>query len=411
MANEVLTHEKVAKEAAAMLIEESMFVKAINRGREKEFNKDIDGYKVGESVRIKVPPLPVVTDGKVYSENDADLNAREKSVLLRVDTEKHVGLTFGAAERALDISDFKERFLRPAINTLAATIDADLLRRAIATVNNMTLIGGSEVSPLAPFGRARSAMNKAMAPNGDRFAMLSSELTNSIVDNSGTLFNPTAEIAKQYKEGYIGRARGFEFMECEHIAMHVNGSKVASVTVSGAGQTGGNLVIGGLTSGDTFKAGSVFTLPNVFQLHPLTRQPYGSLMQFVILEDVTAAGATATLKIFPEITPAVISAAKQANATVSASPANSAVLAFVGGADALIEQALCFDKNAFAAAFVPKATLAGTEGYTFNAETMALRVMTGGDWVNDKEGTRIDVLYGFATIRNNHGARVGRVIA
>ena len=39
--NKILTHEMVAKEAAAMLVEESQFIKAINRSREKEFNKDM----------------------------------------------------------------------------------------------------------------------------------------------------------------------------------------------------------------------------------------------------------------------------------------------------------------------------------------------------------------------------------
>ena len=32
--NKILTHEMVAKEAAAMLVEESQFIKAINRNRD-----------------------------------------------------------------------------------------------------------------------------------------------------------------------------------------------------------------------------------------------------------------------------------------------------------------------------------------------------------------------------------------
>ena len=57
--NNILTHDIVAKEAAAMLVEESQFIKAINRNREKEFAKDKGGYKVGDSVRIRVPPTPM----------------------------------------------------------------------------------------------------------------------------------------------------------------------------------------------------------------------------------------------------------------------------------------------------------------------------------------------------------------
>ncbi len=77
--NKILTHEMVAKEAAAMLVEESQFIKAINRNREKEFNKDTQGYKVGDSVRIRIPPTPIVTEGHVFKSADADENAQEKN--------------------------------------------------------------------------------------------------------------------------------------------------------------------------------------------------------------------------------------------------------------------------------------------------------------------------------------------
>lgn len=408
--NNILTHEMIAKEAAAMLVEESQFLKSINRRREKEFKRDISGYEVGDSVKIKVPPVPVVTDGEVYDEEDAKINARESQVELTVDIPKHVGLKFGSIEKTLKMSAFKERFLLPSINSLAADIDAEFLKRAIISVNNMTLINQTELHPLAPFGRAREMMAKALAPKVKRFALLSSGLTNSFVDNSGTLFNPTAEIAKQYKEGYVGRARGFEFMESEHIFTFQNGSKVNGITVQGANQTGDVLTVGGVSNGDTIKAGSVFSIDGVYQIHPLTRKSYGVPMQFVVLEDVEVGGSSANLRIYPSLTPTMLGGQKQANATISDAPTNGALLTFVGEADEMLEQSLCYQANAFAGAFVPQAVLAGCEGYTFNAESMALRVMTGSDWKANFEGTRIDVLCGFATVRGNHAARVGKSI-
>lgn len=405
--NTILTHEMVAKEAAAMLVEESQFIKAINRNREKEFNKDDQGYKKGDSVRVRIPPTPIVTEGSVFKSADANENAQEKSVLLKIDTQKHVGLEFGAAELTLNMTDFKTRFLQPAINSLATSIDADLLQRAIVSVNNMTAMLASEAHPTAAWGRARTMLNRALAPSVDRMSMLSSELTNRIVDPAGTLFNPTAEIAKQWKEGYIGRSRGFEFVESEHIYRQLTGSHgKTGMTVSDAGQTGSTLVVGGVTNGQTIKRGEVFTIAGVDQIHPITRQTYSVPLQFVVLEDVTAGGTTATLSIFPEITPATVASQLKANATVTASPAAAAAITFVMTSDSLIEQALCFQKDAFAAAFAPLEKLPGTEGYVFNGSTMALRVMSGGDFINDKKGTRVDVLYGFQAIRGNHAARV-----
>ena len=72
-----------------------------------------------------------------------------------------------------------------------------------------------------------------------------------------------------------------------------NGNKVTGVTVSGAGQTGSKLVLKGLAAADTFKAGQIFTIAGVFKTHPLTGEVTKDLQQFVIVADVTSAGATA----------------------------------------------------------------------------------------------------------------------
>src|SRR5690606_25330092 len=348
--NVILTHKKISLEAAAMLEETLVFARSINRNREKDFAKK-DGYTIGDEVTIVVPPVPVVTDGENFSEEDAKLNAKEQSVKLKIDTHKHVGLRFSVQERMLQLDDFKKRFLQPAINSLATEIDADLVKRAILSVNNYVLQSTNEKHPTAAFGRARSLMNQALAPHGGRFALLSSDFTNTIVDTSGTIFNPTAEISKQYKEGYIGRARGFEFIESDYLYAQNYGT-ATGLTVSGANQKGGTLTVS-ITSGQTVKKGQVFTIAGVYSIHPITRQSTGILMQFVVLNDATATGSTESLSIYPEISPAMISTVRQANANVTASPAASAAITFGGSVNAIIDQALCYTENTFAAAFVP----------------------------------------------------------
>ncbi len=402
--NEILTHKKISLEAADMLEETLVFARSINRNREKDFAKK-DGYAIGDEVTIGIPPIPVVTDGVDFSEEDAKLNAKERSVKLKIDTHKHVGLRFSMAERTLQIDDFKKRFLQPAINSLATAIDADLVKRAILSVNNYVLQSPTEKHPTAAFGRARSALNQALAPHTGRFALLSSDFTNSIVDTSGTLFNPTAEISKQYKEGYIGRARGFEFIESEYLFAQTYGT-ATGLTVSGANQKGGTLTVA-ITSGQTIKKGQVFTIAGVYLIHPITRQSTGKLMQFVVLADVTASGATENVSIYPEISPDTVSSVRQANANVNASPAASAAITFGGSVNAIIDQALCYTENAFAAAFVPVPVVPGCDGHKVSDNQIGLTIQTGGNFNNLSEGTRIDVMYGFTTVRGNHAVRVG----
>lgn len=407
MPNKVLTHSMIAREAAAMLLEKSVFIRSVSRDREQDVRKEVDGYKKGGKVTIRVPPVPVVTDGNVINQDDQNINAQEQEVVLKVDTHKHVALQFGVYERELELSDYKERFLKPAVNSLASVVDADILKKAIITVNNFTLYGANEKHPLAPFGRIRSAMNRALSPDSDRKVITSSDLQNDIVDNSGTLFNPNAEIAKQYKEGYVGRARGFDFFESEHIWSLTN-AKTSGITTNAAAQTGGTLAVKGLANGDVIEAGQVFEIPGVYMIHPLTRQKTAHLMQFTVLEKVIAGGATATLKIYPEIIPNLDANGKRvANATVDKTAADSAVLVFVGNEGDLIEQALAFDPHAFAAAFVPIGVIPNAEGYMFKSDSFALTVQTGGDIQTLTTDTRLDVLYGFTTVRGNHAGRVG----
>jgi hypothetical protein len=171
------------------------------------------------------------------------------------------------------------------------------------------------------------------------------------------------------------------------------------VTVSGAGQTGNTLVVGGLTAGDTFKQGQVFTC-GVYAVHPLTGQVYGGLQQFVITADVTAAGATASLPIYPAID------ASMPGQTVSASPANGAALTFVGAASTGYVNSLMFQRDAFTIASKPLKVVAGAEGYVYKANGIALTVQTFGNGSNLTESTRIDFLGGFAAVRGIHACRV-----
>ncbi|AXI03862.1 P22 phage major capsid protein family protein [Aquirhabdus parva] len=405
--NTLITHDIIAKDAAVMFLEESTFVKSINRDREQEFGKDRGGYTAGESVRIKIPPTPVVTDGDVWSPTDAAKNAVEETILLKVDTPKHVGLKFGSVEQALKFGQYnakggyKERILKPAVKALVSVVEADMLQRAITLTNNFVANTGP-LTTLSPYDYARAALQRNLCPDDNRKALITSNMNVGLVSASRQLFNSQKDLSKQYTEGWIGRYAGFDFHEHQSLYRSTNGTQVAGVTVSGASQTGGTLAIGGVTNGTIFKAGMIFTLTGVNMLHPLTKQDTGVQMQFVVLADATMGGTTGALSIYPKITPQ-----GQANANVTASPASGTGLTFVGAANQTIEQGLAYQGDAYAAAFVPQKLLAGCVGSTFDAGTFAIRCMTFGDGVNNFEGTRLDVLYGFTGVRNNWGVRTG----
>ena len=152
MANQILTHQMIAREAAKMLEEEAPFLANINKGRQDEFGADTQGYKKGDTVTIKIPTAGKVFDGAVFAGGGSGTDVVEDKVNLTLDTQKHVALQFGAKEKLLNITDFKDRILRPQMQTLASVVEADLmLRGVIGTPNQvaMNLAGSNPSNALA----------------------------------------------------------------------------------------------------------------------------------------------------------------------------------------------------------------------------------------------------------------------
>jgi len=401
VANTILTHQMIARESAAMLMEELCFISNINRSRQKEFGEDVNGFTKGAIVKVKIPPATKVFDGAVFAGGGAVPDQVENYVNLAVATQKHVALKFTSLEKAMHLAQYKERFMKPAITSLASSIQADFLAKAYKQVPGLVGTAGSIPSTIKTYAQARAYLERFLAPADSRFCLFSSDANTELVDASKALFNPTKEMSEMFRNGYFGRAHGLEFFECQSMPFHTNGNKVASVQVNGASQTGSTLSVKGVAASDTFKAGTVFTIANVFAVHPLTGATLPQLRQFVVTADATMAGTTGSISISPPLN------ATAPGATVSALAADSAALTLVGSASTGYRQNMVFHKDAFATAFVPLKVLAGCEGYTFSTEEFAVRVMTGGDFTNDAENTRIDVLYADPVIiRPDHAVRI-----
>ena len=131
MANTTLTHQLVADHAAMILEEEAPFCAGINKDLEDEFAQ-VKGYKPGQNVDIRVPPNGVVHEGAVFAGGGSAPDNTETKVGLTLLPQKHIALTFTMREKALEITEFRERILRPQMRTLASWVEADMLKRAVA---------------------------------------------------------------------------------------------------------------------------------------------------------------------------------------------------------------------------------------------------------------------------------------
>ena len=394
MANDILTHQMIAREAAALLEEHSPFLANINKGRQSEFGEAVGGYKKGDTVKIEVPQSGIVFNGNVFAEGGSATDIKQRYVNLTLDTQKHVGLRFGTKERVLNIAEFKERILKPQMATLSSVVEADMIARAVAATPNFVGTPGTTPSSMKTFADARATLNRFLTPSTDRFTVISSDINVNLTDEARKLFNPQADSSKAMREGSLGRAMGADFYEHQSIPVFANGA-AATVMVNGAGQTGKTLTIAAVTAG--ILKGQAFTIAGVYALHPLTGVTTGKLQQFVATADAPAT----SLQIYPEII------TSGPGRTVSAAPVNGAALTFAGAASTSYRQSLMLHKDAFTVATAPLPVIAGCEGYTARLPNgLSVRVMTGGDFTNDAENTRIDILYGSVMVDGRMACRI-----
>jgi hypothetical protein len=395
MANALLTPQQITREALRVLHNKLTFIGNINRQYDDSFAKS--GAKIGDTLKIRLPNQYTVRVGKTLSAQDVT----EQSVSLQIATQKGVDVNFSSSELTLSLDDFSSRILEPAMAVLASSLEADAFTM-YKDVYQQVGTAGTTPNTLLTYLQARARLNNSLTPmDSNRTTHLSPLATATIVDALKGLFQDSSAIREQYREGSMGRTAGFDWFENPLVPTHTNGSTTTGMTVSGAGQTGATLNIGGVANGNTFTYGTTFTIAGVYEVHPETKAVTPRLQPFVIAADATMTGTTGSWSI----SPAIVTSGAQQN--VSASPASGAAITITGAASTGYEQEMAFHRDAFAFA---TADLVMPKGVDFTArevyDGVSMRIVRAYDINNDAFPCRIDVFYGYKTIRPQMACRV-----
>lgn len=390
MANTLLTTTAITRKALAILHQKLTFIGSINRQYDNSFAQS--GAKIGDSLRIRLPNQYTVRSGATYSAQDTV----ETSTTLQVATQKGVDLDFTSVDLTLSLDEFAYRVLEPAMAVLAANIEADVVQNVTKDVfQNVNNIGSA--ATFAKLLSGRKALVDALAPAGDRNVLLNTTDNVDLVDALKGLFNDQASIGKQYREGVLGRTAGLDFAESTHLALQTRGTANGAYVTNGATQTGASIVVA--TGTGTIKKGEIITFAGVNRVHPETKVDTGVLQQFVVTADY--AGGAGTISISPAI---VASGAKQ---NVSNSIANGSAVTVLGTASTNYGQSLLYHKDAFAFAtadLIIDASMIDKARETYDG--ISMRFVRGFDMTNDKVMNRLDVLYGYKTIRPELAVRL-----
>lgn len=393
MANALLTPTAVTRKALQILHQKLTFIGNINRQYDRSFAKS--GAKIGDSLKIRLPNEYTVRDGATLSTQDT----AETSTTLQVATQKGVDLNFTSVDLTLDLDDFSSRILEPAMAVLAANIEADALSMR-KDVYNLVDNDGAAISFLNIMQAEQKLTDNLTPPDNNRNVILSTGHNVTLVDALKGLFNDTKTISKQYKQGMMGRTAGMDFYRSTQMTDHATGTaaKTTGYLLNGASQTGSTLTVDGGTT--QLLTGDVITLAGVYRVHPETKVSTGELQQFVVTAD---SGTSATsLSVSPAI---VVTGARQ---NVLSSPADNAAITKVGaGASETMSGSLAFHKDAFAFA---TADLVMPKGVDFASrqqyDGISMRIVRQYDINNDKFPCRLDILYGYKTIRPQMACRI-----
>jgi hypothetical protein len=371
-----------------------------NVNRQYDDSFAVEGAKIGSTLRIRLPDRALVTDGAALQVQDDN----EQFTTLTVSTQKHIGVNFTSAELTMQLDDFAERVLKPRISQLASSIDADV---ANAYKNIYASVGtpGTTPSTSLVLLQAQQKLNEAAAVMSPRYATVNPAANAGLVEGMKGLFNPTDTIAKQFKNGMMGTGvLGFdEINMSQSIKQHTTGSWGTGITVTSTVSTQGQSTLGISFTGSskTWNVGDVFTIAGVYAVNPQTRESTGSLQQFVVTA-AASGSSTATLNISP-----ALYTSDNALATVDSFPQASAAITMVGSSATQYPQNLIYHKDAITFA---TADLLLPQGVDMASRAVhngiSLRVVRQYDINNDRLPCRIDVLYGFSTIRPQMACRL-----
>lgn len=153
MGNTILTPDIIAKEALMQLESNLVMAGLVHRDYSKEF------VNVGDTITIR-KPAKFVAKNFLGQVEEQDLT--EGSTTVKMDRYRDVTVPITSKEMTLDISDFSEQVVKPAMSAIAEAVDGDILAVGIQNAANKVAISGTPaITDLANVGKA---LDKKKAP-------------------------------------------------------------------------------------------------------------------------------------------------------------------------------------------------------------------------------------------------------
>lgn len=412
MPNTFITPTWVLKDVARVAVNQLKFAANVERWYDDKFKAG--GAKVGYTVSGRLPQRFRTTKGQAFQAQPIN----DQTVPVTLTDQANIGTSWSTADATMVIEETRKRYVNPAGEQLANTIDYDGLARMTPTVWKAVGTPGVTPTTAETYMTAGARMTNVAAPMDGRVAILDPlAMVKLIVDTKG-LFNPSGAISENYRTAQFGRNQlGIgEWYQDQNRYVHVTGSFTSCTpTVNGANQTGTSLITQAWASGaTTIKAGDILTIADVYEVNPQNYQSTGYLQQFAVQQTVSDTTGAITFSIQP---PIITSGALQ---TVSASPASGALIWVLGSTQnastatgpmtaTTSPTSLLYHPEAFILAMADlDSELPGAEAtrVSDNEMNVSLRYVRQYTATTDQKMARLDCIYGWREFRPDWAVRI-----
>lgn len=403
MANTYLTIDMLTAEAVMLFKNSDLFIMNMDTQYDDQFA--VDGAKIGDTLRIRLPSDFVVTDGPAMQLQ----GNTQQYTSLTVSSQKNVATPYSTAERTMSIDRYSELVVAPMVNALCGKVASTVMRGSEGGVCNLISNvdgAGNIISPtMDQFTGANAILDDQGATMMDRRCVQDPTSDARTVSSLAGLLNPVTEISSQFRSGMMKSGLGFDrFFRDQTVIKHTTGTFSAGGTVNGGGQTtstsGGNITVNAITG--TLRKGDIITFADVNAVNRVTKDSLGTLRQFVVTADV--ATTATTIPIYPGMigpVGGVAGGADQQYQTVDALPINGAAMVLVTPASSVYRKSLAYTQKAvtMASADLVMPKKAVEEASRTSYDGVSMRMLTDYLPLTDQLATRLDVLFGFKYIR------------
>jgi len=411
--NSFVTPTWVVKEVSRIAQNSLKFGANVTRKYSSDFKAG--GAKVGSGFSLRLPQRFATTKGQAFQQQ----GIQDVTVRFNITDQANIGISWSTFDATFSVEEVRSRYIKPAGIQLANTMDFDGLKTVTPLVAHSVGTPGTTPTSIQTYLDAVTKLRNIGVPDDDLVAMLSPNMSATLVGANASLFNPAASISKNWRKGQFSSGEnglGIEswYMDQNTMQRTTGSSTTFTPLVNQTTFANGMTTVvtdGNASSATTYQVGDKFTIANVYEINPQNYTSTGQLMQFTITAATTSSGVDATLTFQPPIIEVGSGPIPNAQANVDFLPANNAPIIPVGSTittgsgtwtATATRQGLVYNPEAFVFGMVdPDNDLPGADSsMVSDSETgWAARYVRQYNAQSDQKISRLDCFYGWLAYR------------